>query len=194
MTNLKPELISDEMSDKIIEAAENLATRDGAHTVTVSRILNELGITNRVFYNRFHNINEVLEIVYRNSVFKMHESLKSQYDPKKNFFEYVMEVAVRVLTDTYDIKMQFSRYMFEHDSLTEANCSWWTGKIKKIIEYAKVNNLIKENIDSDMLSYSIWCFCRGYNADAVSRKLSKEDAVKYFKYGFGCLIDGVKKI
>ena len=109
MTNLKPELISDEMSDKIIEAAENLATRDGAHTVTVSRILNELGITNRVFYNRFHNINEVLEIVYKNSVFKMHESLKSQYDPEKNFFEYVMEVAVRVLTDTYDIKMQFSR-------------------------------------------------------------------------------------
>ena len=57
-----------------------------------------------------------------------------------------------------------------------------------VIEFVK---LIK-NIDSDMLSYSIWCFCRGFNADAVGRRLSKEDAIKNFKFGFGCILDGIK--
>jgi len=185
------ELIRDEMSEEIIRTAQGMATMDGAHTVTVSRILSELGITNRVFYNRFHNIDEVLEIVYKNSVFKMHESLKSEFDAEKTIFEYVMDVAVKVLTDTYDIKMQFSRYMFEHDSLTEFNCTWWTNEIKKLIEYAKADGLIKP-VDAEKLSYTIWCFCRGFNADAVSRKLSRAEAVEYFKYGFGCLLEGIK--
>ena len=118
VSKTKKELISDEMSDKIIKTAEAIATTEGAHVVTVSRVLVELGITNRVFYNRFKNIDEVLETVYTNAVFKMREGIKNKYDPEKDFFEYVMEVVLKVLTDTYDIKMQFSRYMFEHDSLT----------------------------------------------------------------------------
>ena len=187
----KKDLICDEMSDKIIEVAKNIATTEGAHVITVRRILSELGITNRVFYNRFKNIAEVLEIVYTNAVFKMHESIKTTYKPEMDFFEYVMEVAIKVLTDTYDVKMQFSRYMFEHDSLTQTNYNWWMQEIKKIIDNAKKEKLIK-NIDSDMLSYSIWCFCRGFNADAVGRRLSKEDAIKNFKFGFGCILDGIK--
>ena len=191
MPNANKELISDEMSDKIIKLAEKIAIAEGAHTISVRRILSELKITNRVFYNRFKNIGEVLEKVYTNAVFKMHESIKIKYDPNKDFFEYVMNVAVKVLIDTYDVKMHFSRFMFEHDSLTQTNCRWWTEEIKKIIEYAKEKKLIKD-VDSDMLSYSIWCFCRGYNVDAVGRKMPKEEAVRYFKFGFGCLLDGIK--
>lgn len=191
MPNANKELISDEMSDKIIKLAEKIAIAEGAHTISVRRILSELKITNRVFYNRFKNIGEVLEKVYTNAVFKMHESIKIKYDPNKDFFEYVMDVAVKVLIDTYDVKMHFSRFMFEHDSLTQTNCRWWTEEIKKIIEYAKEKKLIKD-VDSDMLSYSIWCFCRGYNVDAVGRKMPKEEAVRYFKFGFGCLLDAIK--
>lgn len=186
------ELIKDNMTEEIVRTAQKMATLDGAHTITVSRILSDLRITNRVFYNRFHNIDEVLEIVYKNAVIKMHESLQSEYDPDKNFFEYVMDIAVKVLTNTYDIKMQFSRYMFEHDSLTEFNCTWWTNEIKKLIEYATAHKLIKP-VDADKLSYTIWCFCRGFNADAVIRKLSRAEAVEYFKYGFGCLMEGLRQ-
>ena len=59
------ELITDEMSKIITGVVERMATEDGAHTVTVRRVLDELGITNRVFYNRFHNIDEVLQIIYK---------------------------------------------------------------------------------------------------------------------------------
>ncbi len=190
MDNTK-DLIKDEISEKIIEITENLATRDGAHTVTVRKILAELGTTNRVFYNRFHNIGEVLEIVYGRAVFKMHEGFNREFSEDTDFFEYVTDVAVGALINTYDIKMQFAGYMFEHDSLTQSNCDWWTAKIRKIIIYAMEKHLIKP-VDPDMLSYSIWCFCRGYNADAVGRRMSKEDAVKYFRFGFGCLLNGLK--
>lgn len=191
MADIKQELIYDDISDKIIKITERLATKDGAHTVTVKKIINELNCTNRVFYNRFHNVDEVLQIVYKSAVIKMHESIKSEYDKEKDFFEYVTDVATKVLINTYDIKMKFSQYMFEHDSLTESNRIWWTNEIKKFLEYAQAKGFIKK-VDHDVLCYSIWCFCRGYNADAVSRKLSKEDAIKYFKFGFGCFLEGIK--
>ena len=49
-----------------------------------------------------------------------------------------------------------------------------------------------KNIDDDKLAYSVWCFLRGYNADAVLRKMSVDEAIENFKFGFGCFLDGVK--
>lgn len=187
-------LIKDEVSDKIIEIAETMAKNDGAHTVTVRRILSELGTTNRVFYNRFHNLEQVLEIVYENAVYKMHKCVESDIDPDEDFFGYVQDVVTNVLISTYDIKKQFARYMFEHDSLTQSNYVWWTNEIKRIIDYGKSKNLLNKDIDADMLSYTIWCFCRGFNTDAIGRNLSKEEAKKFFEFGFGCLLSGIKSI
>lgn len=188
---MENKLIYDDVSEKIIDIAEKLAKENGAQSINVRRILRELGTTNRVFYNRFHNIDEVLEKVYSRAVFRMHENTNMEYIPGTDLFEYIMELAVNVLTSTYDIKMQFAGYMFEHDSLTRANFDKWTEKIKALIKYAEENNLIKP-VDPDVLSYSAWCFCRGFNMDAVGRKIPKEDAVKYFRYGFGCFLDGLK--
>ena len=51
--------------------------------------------------------------------------------------------------------------------------------------------LIK-NVDAEGLSYAIWCFCRGYNADAVSRNLPKDETIENFKYCFRFFLDGLK--
>ncbi len=192
MIDVKKPLIADRMSDLIIETAEKIATTSGAHTITVRKILQTLSITNRVFYNRFHNIGEVLEIVYRNTIMKIRESILSDYDGTQDFFEYVTEVVEKSLIESYDKKMQLSQYVFETDSESQANFDWWIVEIKKLIDYAKENNYIKD-IDSETMSYAIWCFCRGYNADAVGRKLPREEAVKRFRYSFSILLDGMKK-
>ena len=81
----KEELISDAMSDRIIETAERIATSEGAHTVTVRKILKELGITNRVFYNRFRNVDDVLAIVYKNMVVKIRRDILSEYHETQDF-------------------------------------------------------------------------------------------------------------
>lgn len=185
------EYISDNISDSIIDIAEKLVKKDGAHNITVRKILDELGTTNRVFYNRFRNVDDVLEILYTKLVLKMQRTVKSDIDPDKDFFGYVMDLGVKALTATYEIKMEFSRYMFEHDSLTNANRIWWTNEIEKIISRGKKLGVLK-NIDDDKLAYSVWCFLRGYNADAVLRKMSVDEAIENFKFGFGCFLDGVK--
>lgn len=192
MANQKNAMIVDEMSTKIIETAENIATATGAHTITVRKILQTLGITNRVFYNRFHNIGEVLSIVYRNTALKVRESIMAEIDDKKDFFEHVMNVVVKALLASYDTKMQLSQYVFESDSTSQSNYEWWKAEIKRLIVYAKEKQYIRD-VDADRLSYSIWCFCRGYNADAVGRKLPREEAVQNFKYGFAFLLEGLKK-
>lgn len=191
MTQNKPDLIYDEVSEEIVSVAENLARQEGVKNITVRQILTQMGVTNRVFYNRFHNLDEVLEIIYRKAVVKMRESLKSEYDMRTHFYEYVMDVSVRVLKMTYLVKSQFSQYMFEFDSENDSNRIWWTDRIKEIIEVAKQTNQLRE-VDSEKLSYAIWCFLRGYNADAVRRKLSVEEAVDSFKFGLNCLFDGLR--
>ena len=189
METEKIELIKDEMSDKIIETAENIAMNSGE--VTVRKILRALGITNRVFYNRFHNIEEVLEIVYMNTVVKVRESMATEYDGKQDFFEYVTDAVAETLIASYDIKMKFNQHVFEYDSIFRGNYEWYMARIKKFFDYAKAQRLIKADIDSEVLSHAIWCFCRGYNADAVMR-LPKEEGVRNFKYSFRFLLDGLK--
>ena len=186
-------LIRDEMAKKIIETAEEMVTTTGAHTLTVRRILTALGITNRVFYNRFRNIEEVLEIVYQNTVLKIRESLSLALDEGKDFFEGVTEAVANSLIASYETKRQFNQYVFENDSVLQSNFEWWRAEIRKLIEYAKSRRYIKETVDAEMMSYSIWCFCRGYNADAVGRKLPIDEAVKSFKYSFSILLDGMRR-
>ena len=190
--NDKVGLICDEMSQKIIEAAEDIVTVSGADSLTVRKLLQTLDITNRVFYNRFRNIGDVLKIVYKNTVLKIRQSVVADFSNETDFFERVTEMVIGTLISSYDKKMQFNSYVFENDSLSQSNYEWWTTEIKKLIVHAKAHGYIKD-VDEDIMSYSIWCFCRGFNADAVGRKLPREDAVRQFRYSFGILLDGLKK-
>ena len=185
------ELINDDMSKRIISTAEQIAYDAGAESLTVRRILQALGVTNRVFYNRFHNIGEVLDIIYKNTAQKIRDILPEELDGKKDFFEQVTELVASALAISYHSKRQLNSYVFENDSASDANCRWWTEKIRDIIEYAKKKRYIKD-VDSEAMSYSIWCFCRGYNADAVGRGLPMDEAIKNFKYSFGFLLDGMR--
>ena len=191
MTQKTPDLISDEMSELIISTAEELATANGADKVTVRSILVALGITNRVFYNRFHNIDEVLGVVYENTVMKIRQSLSSGFDPSGDFFSQVIDIVANTLRLSYENKMRFNQYVFEYDSESDDNFRWWNSEIKKLIEFGKAKGYIKD-IDTDIMSYAIWCFIRGYNADALGRKIPLEEAEKNFKYSFGVLLEGMK--
>lgn len=191
MEQQKSALIQDLMSEKIVETAEGIVTADGVHSLTVSRLLRTLGITNRVFYNRFHNIDEVLTAVYRNTVLKVRQSIASVICGETDFFERVLDIVAKTLIVSYDTKMQFTQYVFENDSQSQSNFEWWTAEIRRLIDYAKEKKLIKD-VDSECMSYSIWCFCRGFNADAVGRNIPREEAVRRFQYSFGILLDGMK--
>lgn len=184
-------LIYDEMSEKIIDAASHLAISDGAHNVNVRKILNYLGITNRVFYNRFHNVEEVLKIVSEHSILEVRKSLHFHFDENKDFFEQIMDEVEKTLIISYETRMNFAHYVFENDSVTNSNYQWWTAEIKKILNYAMDKGLIKQ-VDPDMTSYAIWCFIRGFNTDAIGRKLPLEEAMKRYRYGFQFILNGLK--
>lgn len=187
----KAELICDEMSDVIIDTAEKLALTLGAENVTVRRILQALGITNRVFYNRFHNIDEVLAVVYENTILKIRAGITAGIDPDGDFFEQVTDIVANTLIASYENKMNFNQYVFEYDSVSNENYEWWKNEIKKLILLGQSKGCIKD-VDPDIMSYAIWCFIRGYNADVVGRQLPREEAVRHFRYSFGVLLDGMK--
>ena len=185
-------MIKDSMSETIIKTAKRIATLNGAKAVTVRNILRALNITNRVFYNRFHNIEEVLSEIYRNMAQKIRESVFLDFDPNRDFFEQVTDIVTSTLTMSYDNKMNMSQYVFESDSVSNVNCEWWCERIKKIIEYAIEKGFIKKSLDTDVMSYSIWCFIRGYNADALARGIPRDEAERQFRYSFGVFLDGMR--
>ena len=187
------ELIRDEMSEKIISVAESIAMSEGTLDINVRRILHELNISNRVFYNRFRNVEEVLEKVYEKTVLKIREGIQTVYDPSKNYHDAVIEIVTNTLRLSYKSKMNFNQYVFYSDSRSQKNYEWWKSEIERIIEYGKTVGEIGKSIDTDVMSYSIWCFIRGYNADALGRGIPLDEAVEHFKYSFGILLKGLKE-
>lgn len=187
-------LIVDEMSEKIIAVAERMAMTNGAHTVNVRKILLELGITNRVFYNRFRNVEDVLGVVYQKVSEQIRTSAAWESSSEEEFFERVTEMVANTLIRSYDLKKQFNHYMFENDSRSQNNYKWWMSTIKQMLTYAKEKKYIRSDADVDVLSYSLWCFWRGYNADAVGRGVPKEEAVRGCKYSFGIILDGLRAV
>lgn len=184
-------LIIDDISYKIVESAAIIIQKEGINALNVSKILKRLNISNRVFYNRFNNLEEVLTEVYNRIVVQIREKLNPVYDGKTDFFEYVLTLITNSLELSYELKTQLNLYIFGNDSISEQNYQWYIERIKKLIDYAKDNQLIID-VDSDVISYTIWCAIRGYNADAVTR-MQKDEAIKKIKYSFGLLLEGLKK-
>jgi hypothetical protein len=133
----------------------------------------------------------VLEVVYKRSVFRIRGCIIEKLDPDKDFFEQVNELVSEIIIVSYDTRMKMSGFFFESDLNGEENRIWWMAEIKKLLEYAMEKGFIK-TVDPDKLSYSVWCFIRGYNADVVARKIPKDEAVEGFRYSFSFLLEGLK--
>lgn len=191
MANTNQDLIYDEMSEKIIDAVSHIATTEGVHNVNVRKVLKYLEISNRVFYNRFHNIEEVLDMISENSILEVRNSLSFHFDETKDFFEQIMDEVEKTLIVSYETRMNFAHYVFENDSVSDSNYEWWTNEINKILKYAIDKGYII-NVDTQMTSYAIWCFIRGFNTDAIGRKLSLEEALVRYRYGFKFILNGLK--
>lgn len=183
-------LINDSTSERIINIVENIVLASGAEGITVRRVLKELNATNRVFYNRFTCIDEVLDIVYNRTAAKMRESILG-FDQDGDFFTQITDIVENTLLVSYDTKRNFSNYIFKNDSTNSENYEWWTREIKKLLEFGISHGYFKK-MNTDCMSYAIWCFIRGYNADAISRNLPREETAKNFRYCFGVLLDGMK--
>ncbi len=185
--------IDDETTAKIIKTATEIVNERGVEKLTVSAIIRELKVSNRVFYNRFCNIHELLEVIYELSVMKMREVLEnSKWDESEDYIDYHIRLLAEVLKMTYTHKKRFSHFMFEHDSMSENNRKWWVDKVKNILDTAISKKLIRNDINTENISYSIWCFCRGFNTDAVNRNIPLEDALKIYSETFSVFLQGLK--
>ena len=89
------------------------------------------------------------------------------------------------------VKLPPNLLIFGTDSYSQHNYEWYIERIKKLVNYAKEKDLIVE-VDSDVISYTLWCAIRGYNADAVVR-MEKDEAIKKIRYSFNLLLKGIRK-
>jgi len=185
-------LITDEISTQIIASARRLAETKHVGKITVRDVLKDLNMTNRVFYNRFRNMDEVLDCIYAESVSRVRESLSIPWDGKTDFMEHIQSVGARTLTLSYESRRHMSPFIFETDSSSSENFVWWDLEIRKLIAAGKELGTLRKDLDEVAVSYSIWCFIRGFNADALGRSLLEDEALALFRTGFGCFLDGMR--
>lgn len=183
----------DGTSDEIVASVRRLACERGYASLTVRDVLKDLHITNRVFYNRFANIDEVLDIVYRDIAGKMRESLCAPYDGEGDFFEHVHHIAARTLHLSYVAKQNFNQFVFEADSGggrklrlvgSRDSCAYHAGQTARRGGGA--------DLDEAQSSCAIWCFIRGFNADALGRGIPENEALARFRYGFDLMLSGMR--
>ena len=186
------QLIHDKMSGQIVEAAAKIALNEGAGEVTVRKIIRALGVTNRVFYNRFHNAEEVLSLVYQDMALQMRQSILEHFDPEGDFFRQITDIAAGTLKLSYRLKLGMNQYIFIQDSVSAENFLWWRGRIREFIDFGKERRLVRPDLDCDKISYAIWCFIRGYNTDALARGIPEAEAVDGFLYSFGIFLEGMR--
>lgn len=184
--------LEDEISLKIIDTAMEIASEEGIATLTVSKIINRMNVTNRVFYNRFKDIPDVITAVYDKVVEQLRGCFDTPYTPDKDLCEYIINLAVSVLEKTYETKLHFAGYLYNYEFFLEENREWWISHMVPLVEYGIEHGIFKET-DPRLLAYSVWCYCRGFNASSVGNNLSKEDAIKAFKLGLGYFIQGARK-
>jgi len=192
MADTKQKMIKDKMTEAIVETVHTMATETGAEKINVRMVLSKMNISNRVFYNRFANIDEVLDAVYERIAMKIRESIAGGFDPDGDYFAEVKNIAVNTLIMSYEQKRMFNSYSFNTDSFSGRNFEWWKAEIEKLIDFGKDRGFLK-NVDTERMSYAVWCFIRGYNADAVARGIPRDVAAENFRYSFGVFLDGMKK-
>ena len=157
----KPTRIVDGTSDEIVASVRRLACERGYASLTVRDVLKDLHITNRVFYNRFANID-------------------------------VHHIAARTLHLSYVAKQNFNQFVFEADSAGEENFAWWDREIRALITQGKQLGVVRADLDEAQSSYAIWCFIRGFNADALGRGIPENEALARFRYGFDLMLSGMR--
>ena len=184
-------IIKDQMACKIVDTAEKIIIEKGIEYLNVSKILRELSITNRVFYNRFHNLQDVLIEIYKKILVQKRELISVEYDGKQDFFEYVTNLATNFLELAFDLQKKFNFFIFGSDIFTNENYEWYLNKIKGLIKIGRDYDLLKD-FDDEAMSYYIWCSCRGINTDIVTR-MGKDEAIRIFKSSFKYLLEGIKK-
>ena len=77
-----------------------------------------------------------------------------------------------------------------NDIINESNKIWWIDHMIPLLEYGIKEKFLKP-MDVKAMSYAIWCFCRGFNVDAIKSRLELKQALKTFKMAFTFLIDGM---
>lgn len=184
-------IIKDEMTYKIVDTAEKIIIEEGIEYLNVSKILRELAITNRVFYNRFNNIQDVLIEIYNKIIIQKRELISIEYDSNVDFFEYATNLATSFLELAYDLQEKFNFFIFGSDIFTNENYEWYLTRIKELINIGRKQGVLKD-FDDDAMSYYIWCSCRGINTDIVTR-MKKDQAILLFKNSFKYLLEGIKK-
>lgn len=182
----------DDMSRNIIDTAKKIVDEEGAEQVNVKRILEELNITNRVFYNRFQNAEDVLQTVYESAVLDMRGFVVMAYDSSMDYYDYIVNLAVTALQKTFLLKKQFKNYMFKHDELSTGNRKWWIAQIANILDYGIQKGYLNPAVNTKEAGYAVWCFCRGFSAEGVVQNQSLEEVEHSFRLGVGYLLDGIK--
>ena len=186
-------MLQDETADEILRIAKEICKTEGAGQVTVRKIITQMGVTNRVFYNRYRSRDALLYQIYSEAVTEMHRCVDPHYTDKDSFFQFCLETGEQVLGQTYDIKRQFKDYYFAHTELTDHNRDWWSEQVRRHYTIAHENGWIQVT-DIEKIGVSLWCMCRGYLEDAAVRAFTKDEALQAFRFGMTCYLKGLMEM
>lgn len=184
--------IEDKTTKAIVRTAAVIAQREGLEKLTVKRILSEMKVSNRVFYNRFRNIEDLIEVMYHQFV----DTVRERINPERladteHYYETMLELAVGVVRKMYHNDIHFRLRLLSYEASKESNRNWWLKQIQEILKDGVNRGLLKP-MNEQAVSYGVWCFCLGFHKDALGKNINEEEAISAFRESFSYFIEGMK--
>ncbi|MBE7042550.1 MAG: TetR/AcrR family transcriptional regulator [Ruminococcaceae bacterium] len=184
--------IEDETTVTIIRVAKEIAQKEGIEQLSVKRILTEMKVSNRVFYNRFRNIEDVIELLYEQAVNSFRGIIDlSLLEQSENYYETLENLAVNVVRCLYQNNIHFRARLLTYEASKDNNRNWWITQIQDILRNGVERGLLRP-MDELAVARGIWCFCLGFHKEALGNSVSEQDAISSFRASFSIFISGMK--
>lgn len=184
--------IEDETTKEIIHTAKKIAQKEGLEQLSVKRILAEMKVSNRVFYNRFRNIEDVIELLYEQAVNSLREIIDlSLLEKDELYYETLENLAVNVVRCLYQNNIHFRARLLSYETSKDNNRNWWIEQIQTILCDGVTRGLLKP-MDELGTARGIWCLCLGFHKEALGKSVPEQEAIASFRTFFTIFIEGMK--
>ncbi len=180
----KGKRIEDETSKRIVDLAVNIGCREGADSLTVTRLCRELCCDRRVIYNRFRDIDEINMIVAQRCNEELVAKARTAVNPHAAFYDNFIALLKAAFAYVYDKNAYFQHYATLYRVTDKGVQNEFLQALADLIEDGKTKGDVSSETDSGKAAGNIWLITTGIGSMlAANTNYKYQDGLSTMLYG-----------
>ncbi len=184
----KGKRIEDETSKRIVDLAVNIGCKEGADSLTVTRLCRELNCDRRVIYNRFRDVDEINMIVAQRCSAELVAKAKAAMNPQASYYDNFIAFIVASFAYIYEKNAYFQYYTALYRITEDGIRNGILQNLADMIEAGKASGDVREDTNSYHAAENMWLIITGIGSVLASNANYK------YQDGLDAMLFGIKAI